>query len=258
MESTIKPSWLAMTEQRLHSHMTKRGYPNDIIKATIDKAREVKEARRKLRIKASTHKHLWDDVLRAARVELGIVRTIKSQAKLMLQEDFGHPDTQAKLDAMTYYEAVIAKTIERLREAQKAGEYTPQQLHKHINLELRAAAKPELGGTGGHWTDFVTAKSRITVESAFNKIPDPARGKKKVPFERRISREEHARLKEALWATLTKETSRVEQELDMAADPFTKEELQETLLKLQRCAFVLDTLPKTHPIPATWHGLLNL
>jgi hypothetical protein len=95
------------------------------------------------------------------------------------------------------------------------------------------------------------------VLDAFAKVPDPARGKKKIPFERRISVTENSRLKEEMWERINLEQEMTQQEHDMATNPFDLETLAKKLDDLQEASFRLDSLPKTAPIPATWHGLIG-
>ena len=128
METIIKPSWLAMSEHRLYEHLKQRQYPPHLINATIEQIRKIKAANRKQRIKATMSHSLWVDVIRPARTELGVVRTMKAQAKRILAKDFGHPETKAKLDALNAYDPVVAETIRRMARAQKSGEITPSQL----------------------------------------------------------------------------------------------------------------------------------
>lgn len=253
MESIIKPSWLAMSESRLYAHLKKREYPPHLIDTTIEQVRKFKEERRKQRIKATMGHNLWLDVLRPARTELGVVRTMKSQTKRVLAEDFGHPETQAKMDALNAYDPVIAKTVERLAKAQKSGEITPSQLAQALVKQ----GKLPTGITGNHWTEFVTPEDRKRVEALFKRVPDPQRGKRKEPFERRISPQENARLRSALWDKIDKEKAQVNQELDMATSPEKIKELEGRLARLQEAGFKLNSLARTAPVPNTWHGLFK-
>ena len=215
--------------------------------------RKIKAANRKQRIKATMSHSLWVDVIRPARTELGVVRTMKAQAKRILAKDFGHPETKAKLDALNAYDPVVAETIRRMARAQKSGEITPSQLAQALVKQ----GKLPTGTLGNHWTDFVTDKDRKRVEVLFKQLPDPRRGKRKEPFERRISPQENARLRSALWDKIDREKAQVSQELDMASDPDKIAELEGRLERLEEATVRLNSLPKTAPIPHTWHGLFK-
>lgn len=253
MTSIIKPSWLRMSEYRLHAYLTYREYPPEIVNQTVKKVREMKAARKADHIKRTVRDNLWRDLLTPARDELGVVRTMKAQAKRQLEAEFGNAHTQAKLDALTCYDAVIAKTIEFLRKVQRACEHTPLQ----FAAELRGSGQLAATVRGDHWTDYIKPKDRQQVMDAFSKVPDPARGKKKTPFERRISTLEHDRLKEVMWERIRKEQELTQQEQDMTADPFEVEQLSKKLDALQEAAYRLDSLPKTAPIPLSWQALVG-
>lgn len=253
MKAVIPPSWLAMSETRLHAYLTHREYPPEIVNRYVKQARDIKAQRRAERIKKSTQDTRWRDLLQPARDELGVVRTMKAQTKRQLDDEFGNPQTQAKLDALTIYDAVIAKTIEFLRKVQRACEHTPLQFAS----ELRAARQMPTSGRGDHWTDYIKAKDRKAVLDAFDKVPDPARGKKKTPFDRRISVAESGRLKEEMWKRIRLEQEMTQQEYDMTSNPFDLETLSKKLDDLQDAAYRLDSLPRTAPLPATWHGLIG-
>lgn len=252
MNDDIKPSWLLMSHNKLHELLVNKGYPDPILNDILKRVKAEKEARRKQRIKESFSSTLWREVLEPARTELGVVRTMKAQAKRLIVEDFVPDEVQRRLDTLTTYEQVIVKIIERLAKVQKAGDYTPHQFAK----ELRNAGKLPSGEDGGHWTHYVSTKDRLLVESMFSKLPDPERGKKKIPFEKRLSKAEHKRMKAALWDRIAEETQRTEQELGMATFDDERKELEDKLFKLRKAAFILDGMQKTAVVPATWHGLL--
>ena len=187
MTETIKPTWLAMSPARLWQHLHDKKYPTAMVMDIVAQAQRVKSERRKARIKQTVAQQLWHELLDAARIELGIVRTLKSQTKRRVIEEFGHASTQAKYDALCAYDAVITSVIERLRRAQRTGEATPSQFAKFLNDN----GKGPIPNNGEHWSDFVKIKDRRDVERMFDNLPDPARGKRKTPFERRISPDEH-------------------------------------------------------------------
>lgn len=252
MDDDIRSSWLTMSHGKLHELLVKKGYPNPILNGILERVQTMKAQIKRERIKETVGTRLWQEVLEPARVELGVVRTMKAQAKRLIVQDFVPDEVQVRLDALNTYETVLVKIIERLVKVQKSGEHTPHQLAR----ELRNAGKLPSGGDGGHWTHYVSTKDRVLVESLFSKMPDPARGKKKIPFEVRLSKAEHKRMKAALWDRIAEETQRTEQELNMATLDTERKDLEDKLFKLRKAAFILNGLQKTAVIPATWHGLL--
>lgn len=251
MNDLLKPYWLTMNESRLVSHLRHLEYPESHIRDVVAAHREHKAARRAKRIKQTMTHQLWDYILQAARAELGVVRTMKSQ----LRRDL-HPSAavEAKLTALSEYDAVIADTIAKLRVVQKADEMTPAQFVAHLYKE----GKRQIPNNGTHWSDYVKLADRRRIEVLFENLPQAGRGKRKVPFERRISTEEHDKQRGKLIRILSNEQATAEQEYAMATNSFDKEEVKVKLDRLQEAQFILDMLPSNAPLPATWHGLLNM
>ena len=69
MKADIKPSWLTMSVARLERHLLEKAYPPDLLRDIVANVTAAKEQRRRQRIKTTMTHQLWDDVLRAARIE---------------------------------------------------------------------------------------------------------------------------------------------------------------------------------------------
>lgn len=251
MNDLLKPYWLTMNESRLVSHLRHLDYPEPHIRNIVTAYREHKANRRIKRIKQTMTHQLWDFILQAARAELGVVRTMKSQLR---RDQFPSAAVNAKLGALEAYEAVIVDTVAKLRAVQKADELTPAQFVAHLYKE----GKRQIPNNGTHWSDYVKLADRRRVEIMFENLPHTGRGKKKVPFERRISTEEHDKLRGKLLRTLSNELATAEQELAMVGNSFDKEDLQAKISRMQEAQYILDMLPSNAPLPPTWHGLLNM
>ena len=104
MNDDIKPSWLLMSHNKLHELLVNKGYPDPILNDILKRVIAEKEERRKQRIKESFSSTLWREVLEPARTELGVVRTMKAQAKRLIVEDFVPDEVQRRLDTLTTYE----------------------------------------------------------------------------------------------------------------------------------------------------------
>lgn len=253
MQDDIKPMWLRMSETRLWNLLlVEKRYPPPIAADIVEAVRRIKAERRASRIKSTVTHNLWDYVLRAARAELGTVRTIKSQTRRILAGPNPPPEAQAKHDALDAYDAVIAVIIERLRKVQQEGSLTPIRFAR----TLRDAGKA-VAGDGTHWTDYVSQRDRVRIEDMFAAVPYPRRGKRKEPFERRISPQEHERLRAVLVGRLVKEQETARQDYEMTTDPDEKERLSKLLDDMEGAHYRLETLSRTAPVPATWHGLLD-
>ena len=253
MKTNIRPSWLDMSETKLYVYLTHREYPAESIKQVMQSVQELKKQRKAERLKATLHDPLWADVLRAARTERDTVRVMKAQTKQLVDEEYGHPANVAKLRALTKYEDVIMQVIAKLEKVRKARSATPMQLA----AELKRAGRMSNELSGEHWTHYVKPAEKREVEGLFENFPDPARGKKKVPFEYRISREEHERRRQDMAKRLQEEIVKTEQELSVVVDAEARAQLEATLSGIQEAQFRLDILPKTLPIPRKWQTLIG-
>jgi hypothetical protein len=247
---TLKPYWLTMSQARLHSHLRGLKYPEPIIRGALKALHEAKSAQRAKRIKQTVVYKLWDYLLSPARTELGVVRTMKSQ--LMSKAHDTADEAPAKYKALSAYDDVLAETIATLRAVQKKDKLTPHQFAE----QLRKRSQLVIPNRGEHWTDYVDATDKRRIEIMFENLPDPRRGKKKVPFERRISVEENDTKRVELAKRLVAEQDSAEQEYAMATNTVEKDRLKDLLDRMQEAQYRLDLLPSTAPVPATWHGLL--
>lgn len=250
MNTDIKPSWLRMNLNKLQALLRKREYPEDIIRRIIHDVVDQRKTLRSKRIKNSVAYRLWDELLTPARAELNILRVMRHQLGkgLLTQQD------REKMYALQEYEAVISSTVYKLRKVQSEGEHTPRQFVYFIEKETGRT----IPNNGDHWSDFVSTKDKARVRDLFGKLPDPKRGKRKNPFERKVAPVVHERARAELIRHMNDETDRLEQELGMTKDTFEKERLEAALNKVYRAQSKLDTLPVNIPLPSTWHGLLDM
>ena len=254
MKSDLKPSWLAMSTSRLERHLTEKQYPTDLLQDIVLRVQSAKEQRRRQRIKTTKAHQLWADVLRAARIEIAVVRTMKCQTAAGIKSEEGVIQPNAKYKALSAYEDVLIDTIEKLRKVQKADERTPSQFVQYIHKETGRL----IPNDGEHWSDYVGAGTKLRIETMFNELPDPPRGKRKTPFERRISQEEHGVARGHLVGQLAKAQAEVDERLTMPSTSAGRQALEELEQDIQRANYVLDKLKRTAPLPARWQGLLNM
>lgn len=236
---------LRMSERQIHNHLTAKRWPHKAIADAMERVRAIKQEARSRTAKQTVAHELWDTVITPAREELGIVRTMRGQAR--------RAGKQPKEDALVAYANLLADLIERLRKLQQAGEYTPLQFVRHLRDELGR----NIPNDGAHWTDWVSNRDRVRITEMFNQLPPVNRGKQKEPFLRRISRLEHTRLRRTLIERMETDEANAEQEYDMTTDPDERARLDKLLHDIHHAKFALENLPKTSPLPATWHGLLK-
>lgn len=254
MKDNLQPMWLVMSEARLTRHLKEHKYPAPVIQDILLAVRLTKAQNRKSRLKATVDHQLWDDILQAARIELCGVRTMKAQAKRRTDAEFGNAGTAAKYKALSAYEDVLVEVIAKLVKVQKAGEFAPGQFVAFLKEEKGR----DIPNNGEHWSDYVSAKAKREVHALFDAAPNPTRGKRKVPFERRISPQEHIIKRSFLVGQMKKAQDDLEAERKVTTNPELVAALDVRWMDLQRAYIALDTLKPTMPVPARWQSLCNL
>jgi hypothetical protein len=254
MKDNLQPMWLVMSEARLTRHLKEHKYPTPVIQDILLAVRLAKAQNRKGRLKATVSHQLWDDILQAARIELAGLRTMKAQAKRRTDAEFGNAGTAAKYKALSAYEDVLTEVIARLVKVQKSGEFAPGQFVAFLKEEKGR----DIPNNGEHWSDYVSPKSKRHVRELFEAAPDPVRGKRKVPFERRISPQEHIIKRSFLVGQMKKAEDDLAAERKVTTTPELVAALDVRAMDLQRAYIALDTLKPTMPIPARWQSLCNL
>ena len=242
--TTITTRMLRMSVDALQKHLIAKQYPPKLVSDTVARFIVLKNEQRKQRIKRTMSGDLWEDLLAPARTELANARTMRGQAK--------RANNTQRYEVMSVYITSIAALIERLGKVQRAGEQTPKQFAQ----TLRNAGK-HVAGDGTHWTDWVSAREKERIEHLFNGLPPPLRGKRKEPFERKVSVLEAKRQRMNLLQRLNSEEELAQRDYEMATDVFERERLSKLLDDMQHAHFALDKLSPTAPAPRTWRGLLG-
>lgn len=253
MDTNIRPSWLKMGMRKLEAHLQDLGYPPPMIDSIMSSIQAHKYRQRAAKIKGTVLQQAWDSVLKPARSEVAVVRTMIAQTRARQRKEPDAEFLHLKLDALTRYATLLAVLIEKFNKVKRAGELTPQGFAK----ELRQAGKMPTEGDGTHWVDYIKRKDRNAIELAFDKVPPAKRGKTKTPFERRITFEDNFMARQSLSKAIASELAHIERQLELPTDSFTKEELERKFERIHHARFNLDQLSRTAPVPSTWHGLLK-
>lgn len=254
----FKPSWVEMSEAKLKKLLTDQKYPYALMQNIFTQVRKIKADRKAARTKLTVLQQRWDDVLRPARTELATVRTMKSQVTKTLTTQFWNQSDKDKFNALCAYETVLVEVIQKLRKYQHEKDEEQQATPQQVAKLLREAGVRKMPNDGTHWTDYVGGATRKRVSAMFNALPEPRRGKRKTPFEHRISPEEFDRLRSVLVGHLVHEQSEAERELNIAKNPEDIARLKGIVEDAQLAYYKLSILPRTHPLPKTWRGLLNI
>ena len=190
----FKPSWVEMSEAKLKKLLTDQKYPYALMQNIFTQVRKIKADRKAARTKLTVLQQRWDDVLRPARTELATVRTMKSQVTKTLTTQFWNQSDKDKFNALCAYETVLVEVIQKLRKYQHEKDEEQQATPQQVAKLLREAGVRKMPNDGTHWTDYVGGATRKRVSAMFNALPEPRRGKRKTPFEHRISPEEFDRV----------------------------------------------------------------
>jgi hypothetical protein len=249
MDYPIKKWWLEVSEARLRSRLFKqnKGMNPAFIADVVAHVQELKAERRKERIKSTVTSKSWEPLLDGARAERQTLFVMKAQLKKK------EPIDQRKWEALCAYETVVATVIEQLVKLQKEADTTPKSFVASLKKERGIVVPNE----GTHWSDYVKKSDRKHIRELFEKLPPPARGKTKTPFERRMSKAAHKAQRIELIKRLNGEIASAEREYEVTQDPDTHEKLNKQIEAMHRAQYELDRLPATAPLPATWHGLLK-
>ena len=247
MEFEIKKSWLDLSEHKLHALFTRQKLPQNIVAGRVALITRMKAERKAERLKTRTHDRLWKELLDPAREELVVVRTMKSKLKRAPES----PAIQFKYEVLHAYDTAITRVVERLRKVQIGKVYTPKQLAKMLRNEKKL---PE-DATGDHWTEFVMPGERVKIEAMFARLPDPIRGRKKVPFEKRLSMAERKRRRAALWDSIQAAIDTEEVRLRWATDEAQRAEILESIDKMEQAKFKLTQLGIMATLPDDWRNL---
>jgi hypothetical protein len=245
MDESIKSWWLDISEARLRKVLVDKKMPPVIAGQLVARVQTLKAERRKARIKATTVLNSWEALLAAARAERQTVYVRKTQTKKLT------PNDQLKWDALCAYETAITGVIERLVKVRDSSEHTPKQFVAYLKEETGRI----IPNGGEHWTDFVKASDRRQVTLMFDALPQPSRGKRKTPFERRMTKAMHKAQTFALNAELINTIASAEREYEVTTDPEIKDRLDKQLDAMYRAQHVLDSNPPS-VLPRTWHGLV--
>jgi hypothetical protein len=247
MDDDIKSWWLNASEARVRNSLVAQKLPPLVVAQTVARVLELKKQRRKERIKSTVTTKSWEHLLDNARAERQTLLVAKSQLKKI------EPLDQQRWDALCAYETVISALIDRLRKVQGSSEHTPKSFIAFLKEETGRA----IPNNGEHWVDYVKASDRQRITLMFDALPPRQRGKRKQPFERRITKQAHKAQRIALIDRLNTDIASAEREYEVTRDPEERKKIDDQLQSMHKAQHLLDKLKPTMPLPRTWHGLIK-
>ena len=224
-------TYLNLTPNELHQRLLKRKlHPSEITKIKND-VTEMKEKMRVDKITRHQRKLAWDNVLKPLRYEL-------NSAKVGRAYDLDDEDRVEVFDA---YIAVMEKLVSRFAHPSRKLEQTPMQLGKDKNLP----------NDGEHWTDWIPHRIKTPIAEAFYALPHKAKAKRKLPFQRTMLLDQHAKAKLRLLKSTLKEMDTLERKHIVAPT----DEREDKMRRIKKALKIIDAMQPHDVVPATWNTL---
>jgi hypothetical protein len=234
-----------MTPSDLHKHLRKRKLHPVRIAQIEDEVARIKEIKRVDRITRTVRKQAWQDLIAPLRTEL-------DNARVGQKYQTGIPEAdELRHEAFDAYIAVLEKLSERLKWPAKLLECMPTQWAEQLNAEKKGS--PITNG-GVHWTDWIPPRIKNAISDAFAELPTKPRAKRKLPFQRVIPPDQHAKRK----ATLLKRTRTDHSNIERKWKLNPTEENADLYINITRALEAIEQAKPNDLLPATWHGMLKL
>jgi len=238
-------SYVKMKPNELHNHLThkRKMHPYAISKIKADVSTH-KEAKRITRITDTVRRQAWQSLLQPLRLEL-------NNARVGRKYKTGHGDPNPeRVEAFDAYISVMEKLLAKFELPSTKLTLHPSALAKERNATGKGSPIPN---NGVHWTDWVPAHLKNAIAEAFAAIPRKAKAKRKVPFPRTVTPEQHAKDKAKLIKRTQNELANAERlyQLNPTEENSTEAYRIETALKK------IEALEPTEVVPPTWHGVLS-
>jgi hypothetical protein len=156
----------------------------------------------------------------------------------------GCENDEARRDALEAYLTVLNSLKARMVNHCKQDRKTPTMI----------ASEKDLPNDGTHWTDWIPQKIKSRVLDLFEQIERKPKAKIKIPFQRLIPADLHAKQVTRLKNRTLKDLAIAEQAQEL--DPHEDNEAK--VRQIKYALDLMDALDENEPVPATWHGLNKL
>jgi len=153
----------------------------------------------------------------------------------------GCENDEARREALEAYLTVLNSLKARMQNHCKQDRKTPTMI----------ASEKDLPNDGTHWTDWIPQKIKDRVITLFQEIERKPKAKIKIPFQRLVPADLHAKQLARLKQRTLKELAIAEQALELDPD----EDKQSRVSQIKYALDLMDVLDDSEPVPATWHGL---
>jgi hypothetical protein len=224
-------TYLPLTPNELHQRLLKRKLHPSEITYIKDTVAQMKEAKRVDKITRHQRKLAWDNILKPLRYEL-------NSAKVGRRYDL--TDAQ-RVEAFDAYIAVMKKLLSRFEHPSTTLQQTPMQMAKDKNLP----------NDGEHWTDWVPHRIKTPIAEAFYALPHKSKAKRKLPFQRTMLLDQHAKAKQRLLKATNKEMDTLERKQAVAPT----DERADKLKRIRKAIKIIEAMEAHDVVPATWNTL---
>ena len=150
-------------------------------------------------------------------------------------------ENDARREALEAYLTVLNALKAKMINHCKQDRMTPTMVASDKNLP----------NEGKHWTDWIPQKIKARVLDLFEQIERKPKAKIKIPFQRLIPADLHAKQVTRLKNRTLKELAIAEQALTIDPD----EDKASKVRQIKYALDLMDVLDEDEPVPATWHGL---
>lgn len=236
-------SYLKLTANQLHMHLSKRKlHPAEMSKIK-DEVAQMKESIRVMRIARTHRKAEWAYLMKPLQYEL-------NNAKV--GRNYNGDSCPQRIEAFDAYIAVMEKLNNVLMGHRSNLEYTPIQLARMKNDSAKGSHIPN---NGEHWTDWIPARIKQPIHDAFIEIPHKPKAKRKIPFLRTVTPAQHLNAKFRLYNATKKELESLERRSSVALCYDEKHEAK--IVQIKEALKIIDALEENQHVPATWHTIVG-
>ena len=235
-------TYLKLSANELHNRLIERKtHPAEIERIKAEVA-DLKETLRVTRITRTQREAEWRKVLAPLRYEINNARVgLRYGGELVPQNGNTEGSPTERALAFSEYIRIMEKLVAMLDAPCKALDHTPIQIARDKGLP----------NDGEHWTDWIPARVKDKIIALFADVPVVPRGKRKIPFQRTMLRDQHEKAKTRLFNRTRKEMEAFERKHAIAP----RDDLQGRITQMKRALKIIEALDKNEAVPATWTRL---
>jgi len=224
--------YMKLTPNQLHTRLLERKVPPFQAEHIKRIVAEQQANRKSENARTKQLDRLWREFMSPLDVE-------RDNVQGMLR--YKASENDARREALEAYLTVLNALKAKMINHCKQDRMTPTMVASDKNLP----------NEGKHWTDWIPQKIKARVLDLFEQIERKPKAKIKIPFQRLIPADLHAKQVTRLKNRTLKELAIAEQSLIIDPD----EDKASKVRQIKYALDLMDVLDEDEPVPATWHGL---